>query len=227
MTESRAMPAKLAASILSADFSRLAEEVKLVEPYSDALHIDAMDGQFVPTIGIGPQVVASLRQVTNLFFHCHLMLKDPERQFEEFAKAGANLITPHLEAVDDPAAAIDALDALGVKAGLAINPETPAEALFEHLDRLADVIVMTVNPGWAGQPFLPEGLPKVAALRAEIDRRGLTCDIEVDGGINEETGRRCIEAGATIIAAASSIFKAPDPVESVRRLAAVAHGDQT
>jgi ribulose-phosphate 3-epimerase len=219
------VPAKLAASILSADFGHLAEQVALVEPYAEALHIDAMDGQFVPTIGIGPQVVASLRPEFNLFFHCHLMVREPEKQFDDFAKAGANLITPHIEAVEDPAKAIAALKERGVEAGLAINPETPAEAVFPYLDELADVIVMTVNPGWAGQAFLPEGLPKVAALRAEIDRRGLPTDIEVDGGINEESGRRCVEAGATVLAAASSIFKDPDPAEAARRLAGVAHGE--
>lgn len=219
------MPAKVAASILSADFARLGEQVQQVEPYSDALHIDVMDGRFVPTIGIGPQVVESLRPETNLLFHCHLMIEEPEAQFEVFAAAGANLVTPHVEALEDPARAIRALKALGLQAGLAINPPTPIDAVLPHLDELADVIVMTVNPGWAGQAFLPEGLPKVESLRNEIDRRGLSVDVEVDGGINVETGRRCVEAGATVLAAASSIFKADDPVAAIKALAAVAHGE--
>jgi ribulose-phosphate 3-epimerase len=217
------MPAKLAASILSADFARLADQVALVEPFSDSLHIDMMDGHFVPTMGIGPQVVESLRPVSNLFFHCHLMVSRPALLFDVLSEGGANLITPHLEALDDPAATIRDLRSHGVQAGLAINPDTPADAVFPFLDELADVIVMTITPGWAGQKFRPELLPKVEAVRTEIDRRGLSVDVEVDGGINEETGRQCVDAGATILAAATSIFGAPDPAEAARRLAGVAH----
>jgi ribulose-phosphate 3-epimerase len=219
------MTAKFAPSLLAADFAYLAEQVAAVEPFADSLHIDMMDGHFVPTLGIGPQVVESLRPVTNVFFHCHLMIENPMQQFEALAKAGANLITVHVEAVEDPLKVASSLSGLGVQAGLAINPETPAEAVYPFLDELSDVIVMTVNPGWGGQPFLSEGLPKVEALRTEIDRRGLECDVEVDGGINEETGRRCVAAGATVISAGSSVFRTADPTEAARRLAAVAHGE--
>ena len=219
------MQAKFAPSLLAADFSCLTDQVRLVEQYADSLHIDLMDAHFVPTLGIGPQVVESLRPVTNVFFHCHLMIENPQNQFEQLAKGGANLITVHVEAVEDPPAVVAALGELGVQAGLAVNPETPAEAVFPFLDELSDVIVMTVNPGWGGQAFLPEGLPKVEAIRTEIDRRGLACDVEVDGGINEETGRRCVEAGATVISAGSSVFRTPDPAAAARRLAAVAHGE--
>ncbi|MCA1726666.1 MAG: ribulose-phosphate 3-epimerase, partial [Actinobacteria bacterium] len=163
---------------------------------------------------------------TNLFFHCHLMIERPQEQFDQLAAAGANLVTCHVEAVEDAATVIARLDALGLKAGLAVNPETPADAVFPYLDELADVIVMTVNPGWGGQAFLPEGLPKVEAIRNEIERRGLSVDVEVDGGINEETGSRCVAAGATIISAGSSVFRAGDPAEAARRLAAIAHGEQ-
>jgi ribulose-phosphate 3-epimerase len=219
--------AKFAPSLLAADFSCLTDQVRMVEQYADSLHIDLMDAHFVPTLGIGPQVVESLRPVTNVFFHCHLMIENPQNQFEQLAKGGANLITVHVEAVKDPQAIVAALGDLGVQAGLAVNPETPAEAVFPFLDELSDVIVMTVNPGWGGQAFLPEGLPKVEAIRTEIDRRGLACDVEVDGGINEETGRRCVEAGATVISAGSSVFRTPDPAAAARRLAAVAHGEDS
>jgi ribulose-phosphate 3-epimerase len=215
---------KLAASILSADFAHLADQVKMVEPHADLIHVDVMDAHFVPVLSVGPVVVDSLRPVTPLPLHCHLMIDNPEAMFEELLEAGTNMVTCHMEAVAAPGAAIRKAREMGLAAGLAINPETPVESLFPHLDELDDVIVMSVNPGWAGQPFLPEALLKVEAVRREIDRRGLLTDIEVDGGINEETGRLCIAAGATVLAAASSIFRASDPGEAARRLAAVARG---
>lgn len=212
---------KVAASILSADMSRLLEQVRMVEPHVDALHIDLMDAHFVPTLGVQPEAVAALRPHTRLFFHCHLMLTDPAAQFDVLEAAGADQITCHVEAVGEPAAVLDDLAGRGIRAGLALNPDTPADAAFPFLDDLAVVNVMSVHPGWAGQAFLPEVLPKVAVLRDEIDRRGLPTEIEMDGGINAETGARCLEAGATVLAAASSIFKADDPLAAVRRLAAL------
>jgi ribulose-phosphate 3-epimerase len=218
--------AKLAASILSADFAHLAEQVKAVEPHADWIHVDVMDGHFVPTLSIGPVVVASLRPVTELPFQCHLMVERPVELFDELAKAGAQMVTPHLEAVPEPGEVISLATDRGMRAGLAVNPDTPVAAVFPHLEGLADVIVMSVQPGWAGQPFLESALPKVEALREEIDRRGLEVDVEVDGGINEETASRCVAAGATIVAAASSVFKAEDPAEAARRLAAIARGER-
>ncbi|MGH2723168.1 MAG: ribulose-phosphate 3-epimerase [Actinomycetota bacterium] len=216
-------PAKIAASILSADFSRLGEEVKAVERYADMIHVDVMDAHFVPPLTIGPVVVESLRPVTDLPLHCHLMVERPQGLFEDLARAGTNMVTCHVEAVSDPRPVIERAHELGFRAGLAVNPETPVEAVFPHLDHLQNVIVMTLaKTGWAGQPFEEAALPKVEALRAEIDRRGLEVDLECDGGINEESGRRCLAAGATMLAAASSIFKAPDPAEAARRLADVA-----
>ncbi len=214
--------AKLAASILSADMAHLADQVKLVEPYADSLHIDVMDGHFVPTIGVGPDVVPALRRVTDLLLHCHLMAEDPVRYFDVLADGGAGMVTSHVEALEDPGWAVSEATGHGMRAGLALNPETPADAAFPFLDELSDMIVMSVHPGWAGQAFLPEVLPKVRALRAEIDRRGLPVDIEMDGGINEETAPRCLEAGATVLAAASSIFKAPDPAAAAKWLAEIA-----
>ncbi|MGH2739123.1 MAG: ribulose-phosphate 3-epimerase [Actinomycetota bacterium] len=215
--------AKLAASILSADFSRLGDEVSAVEPYADWIHVDVMDAHFVPPLSIGPVVVASLRPVTKLPLHCHLMVEHPEGLFVDLADAGTDMVTSHVEALDDPRRVVEVAGRHGMRAGLAVNPSTPVDVLFPHLDELADAIVMSVHPGWAGQEFLEEALPKVEALRKEIDRRGLTVDVEVDGGINEQTAPRCVSAGATILAAASSIFKAENPAESARRLSEIAH----
>jgi ribulose-phosphate 3-epimerase len=210
--------AKLAASILSADFAHLGDQVKMVEPYADMVHVDVMDAHFVPPLTIGPVVVESLRPVSALPLHCHLMIERPETLFDDFAKAGTDMVTFHLEAAPDPEVVIAEARARGMRAGMAVNPDTPVENTFEYLERIDNLIVMSVRPGWAGQEFMEEVLPKVEAARAEIDRRGVTVDVEVDGGINEESGRRCLEAGATVLAVASSIFKAPDPADAARRL---------
>jgi ribulose-phosphate 3-epimerase len=218
------MAGKVAASILSADFAYLGDQVKLVEPHADLIHIDAMDAHFVPPLTVGPVVVESVRRVTDLPLHCHLMVDQPERLMKDFAEAGADIVTCHLEAVENPASVIRQAEALGIRAGLAVNPQTPVDSLFPHLESLDRVLVMSVNPGWAGQAFLDDALPKIEAARKEIDRLGLAVEIEVDGGIDETTGPRCIAAGATVLAAASSIFKAKDPAEATRRLAQAAAG---
>jgi ribulose-phosphate 3-epimerase len=212
---------KLAASILSADFAYLAEQIKLVEQHVELIHIDAMDAHFVPPLSVGPVVVESVRQVTGLPLHCHLMVDRPLDLLKDFADAGADIVTVHREAVDDPAKAIEQAGALGLRSGLAVNPETPVEETFPYLEALDRVLVMSVNPGWAGQPFLDDALPKIERVRKEIDRHGLSVEIEVDGGINEQSGPRCLAAGATVLAAASSIFKAPDPADAARRLASL------
>ena len=216
--------ARLAASILAADFGHLAEQVRAVEAHAELIHVDVMDAHFVPVLSVGPVVVEGIRPVTGLPLHCHLMVDDPALLFDDLVAAGTDMVTVHVEAVEDPDPVLRKARDLGLRTGLGVNPETPVEAVFPHLDGLDDVIVMSVNPGWAGQSFLPEALPKVEAARAEIDRRGLSTDVEVDGGINEETGRRCVAAGATILAAASSIFKVGDPGEAARHLAAIARG---
>ena len=213
------MKGKIAASILSADFGRLWDEVKLVEKHVDFIHVDAMDAHFVPPLTVGPVVVESLRRATSLPLHCHLMIERPEELFEDFRKAGADIVTAHVEATDDPARTVRKAETLGLRAGLAVNPETEVTEVFPHLETLDRVLVMSVRPGWAGQEFLEEALPKIESVRKEIDRRGLSVDVEVDGGINEETGSRCIAAGATTLAAASSIFKADSPGDAARRLA--------
>lgn len=216
---------KLAASILSADFGNLADEVKKVEPYADLIHVDVMDAHFVPPLTIGPVVVESLRPLTGLPLHCHLMIERPEQLFDDFASAGTNMVTCHLEALDDPAPVLRKARDLGMRAGLAVNPDTPVDGAFPYLEDLDNLIVMSVHPGWAGQAFIPDALAKIESARAEIERRGLSVDVEVDGGIDPVTGRRCVDAGATVLAAASSIFKATDPAEAARELAAVAKGN--
>lgn len=215
------MTGKVAASILSADFAHLADQVKMVEPHVELIHIDAMDAHFVPPLSVGPVIVESLRRVTSLPLHCHLMVDRPEALLEDFAAAGADIVTCHLEAVPDPDAVVRKATDLGMRAGLAVNPDTPVQGLFPHLDALDRVLVMSVQPGWAGQGFLEEALPKIESARAEIDRRGLRVEVEVDGGINEESAPRCVSAGATVLAAASSIFRTPDPEGAARRLAAI------
>ncbi len=209
---------KLAPSILSADFARLGEEVARVEKYADLLHVDAMDGHFVPPITIGPVVVKALRAITALPLECHLMVTDPLGQTEQFAEAGASSVVVHIEAAPDPTAVIERARTLGIGVGLSLNPPTTLDAVSPYLDRVDVLNVMTVNPGWAGQKFIPEMLPKIAAARAEIDRRGLDVAIAVDGGVDLDTGRDALEAGATVLGAASAIFSRPDPAEAARAL---------
>ena len=217
---------RLAASILSADFAHLADQVKAVEPYADVLHVDVMDAHFVPPLTIGPVVVESLRPHTRLPLHCHLMVEAPDNLFEDFQAAGTDMVTCHLEALDDPSETIARARKHEFRVGLGLNPETSVERVFPHLEDIDSVLVMTLyKTGYAGTPFNDDMLRKVEAARAEIDRRGLAVDIEVDGGINEETGRRCIDAGATVLAAASSIFKADDIAGAAKRLAGAARGE--
>lgn len=209
---------RLAPSILSADFARLGEEVARVAPYSDLLHVDAMDGHFVPPITIGPVVVKSLRAFTDLPLECHLMVTDPLGQTEQFAEAGADSVVVHIEACPDPTLVIERARSLGIGIGISVNPPTPLDAVFPYLERIDVLNCMTVNPGWAGQKFIADVLPKIAAARDEIERRGLAVSIAVDGGIDLETGRRCLDAGANVLGAASAIFSKPDAGAAARAL---------
>jgi len=217
---------RLAASILSADFGYLADQVKAVEPYADVLHVDVMDAHFVPPLTIGPLVVEALRPHTRLPLHCHLMIETPHKLFDDFQAAGTDMVTCHLEALDDPAETVARARKHEFRVGIGLNPETPAERVFPYLEEIDSVLVMTLyKTGYAGTPFNDDMLRKVEAARTEIDRRGLSVDIEVDGGINADTGRRCIEAGATVLAAASSIFKADDITVAAKQLAGAAKGE--
>ncbi len=210
-------------SILSADFARLSDEAKLVEKAgADWLHVDVMDGHFVPNLTIGPAVVKSLKKHTMLPLDVHLMITDPLKYAEPFAKAGAWGLTFHYEAVDDPKAVIDEFKRLGVKPGMSIKPKTPASVVFPFLKDLNLVLVMTVEPGFGGQSFMADMLPKVREITAKIKDLGSQCVVEVDGGIDANTGQQCVEAGAKVLVAGNSIFNAPDPAEAVRTLKKIA-----
>ncbi len=215
---------KLSISILSADLACLGDQVKVVEHYADLIHIDVMDAHFVPPLTIGPVVVRSLRSHTGLMLNCHLMVENPSQLFDDLVEAGANGVVPHIEAVPDPAPVLRKAHDAGLSTGIAVSPETPIEEVYPYLEGLDEVIVMSVHPGWAGQSFLPEALPKIAAARREIDRLGLSTEVEVDGGVKLDNARRCIEAGASILTAASAIFQAPDPADAARALSEIARG---
>jgi ribulose-phosphate 3-epimerase len=199
--------AKVAPSILSADFSELWNDVKLVEAAgADMLHVDVMDGHFVPNITIGPVVLKALRNKTNLPFDTHLMIENPDAYIEEFIKAGSNIVTVHAETCSHLHRTIQNIKEYGVKAGVSLNPASPLsliECIVEEVDLL---LLMTVNPGFAGQKFIKAVLPKIRSARKMIEDRRLRVDIEVDGGINLETAPLAVEAGANILVAGSAIF---------------------
>ncbi len=216
--------AKLSASILSADLAHLADQVGAVEPFVDVIHVDVMDGHFVPPLTFGPVVVASLRTVTSRRLHGHLQVVEPAALLVELAAAGMDAVTFHLEAVEDPRPVIEQARRAGLEVGLAVSPATPIERVVPFLEGLDDVIVMSVEPGWAGQPFIPAALAKVHAVRAELDRRGLRADVEIDGGITPQNARRALDAGANVLVAASAIFQATDIAAAARDLARIAGG---
>ncbi|HEP1375704.1 TPA: ribulose-phosphate 3-epimerase [Streptococcus pyogenes] len=210
---------KIAPSILAADYANFASELaRIEETDAEYVHIDIMDGQFVPNISFGADVVASMRKHSKLVFDCHLMVVDPERYVEAFAQAGADIMTIHTESTRHIHRALQKIKAAGMKAGVVINPGTPATALEPLLDLVDQVLIMTVNPGFGGQAFTPECLEKVATVAKWRDEKGLSFDIEVDGGVDNKTIRACYEAGANVFVAGSYLFKASDLVSQVQTL---------
>lgn len=207
----------LAPSILSADFANLQRDVETVlQAGADWLHVDVMDGHFVPNISIGVPVVKSLRKATSGFLDVHLMISQPGRYLEPFAKAGADLLNIHLEAEGDMVAMLEHIHELGCKSALTIKPNTPAEAAFPYLSLCDMVLVMSVEPGFGGQKFMPSALPKLEVLRAQREKEGLSFLLEIDGGINRENAALASRAGADILVAGSAVFGAEDVPQAVR-----------
>lgn len=202
---------KVAPSILSADFSRLGDEIRRLEvARADWVHVDVMDGNFVPNITIGPVVIGHVRSITSLPFDVHLMILNPERYVEPFVDAGSDIVTVHVEATEDVRATLQKIRSLGKKSGLSLNPETPFRKVEPYMNEIDLLVVMTVHPGFAGQAFMPEVLPKIREARNYVERERIDVDIEVDGGINAQTGKMAVGAGATVLAAGSALFRCPD-----------------
>lgn len=210
---------KIAPSILSADFSKLGEEIVDVERGgADYIHVDVMDGHFVPNITIGPLIVDAIRPITKLPLDVHLMIENPDQYIPSFVKAGADIITVHVEACKHLHRTIHLIKSLGVKAGVVLNPATSVEAIKHVITDVDMVLLMTVNPGFGGQSFIENVLPKITEVKELCIDSNPTLEIEVDGGVNEETAKRCIAAGANVLVAGSAIYNKKDRKEAIARL---------
>ena len=216
---------KIAPSILAADFSKLAEEVIEVDKAgADLIHIDVMDGHFVPNISMGAIVVEALRPITKLPLDVHLMIENPDAYIEQFAKAGADYITVHVEACRHLHRTLQLIRSTGAKSGVVLNPHTPVESILHVLDQVDMVLFMTVNPGFGGQKFIHSVLPKVKQLSTIIKEQNLPIEIEIDGGVDEETIIPCVEAGATILVAGSAIYSKENREEALQQIKAAGLG---
>ena len=209
----------VAPSLLSCDFSKMGDEIIRIEKAgADLAHLDVMDGHFVPNITVGPGIIKALRSYSKLPFDVHLMIEHPLDYIDAFADAGADIITFHVEASSDIDMTIDKIQSRGVVPGLVIKPKTPASAVFPYLDKVGMVLVMTVEPGFGGQSFMADMMPKLRELRAECERRGLEVLLEVDGGVSDKTISAVAEAGADISVSGTGVFKAKDTAEAIRVL---------
>jgi ribulose-phosphate 3-epimerase len=210
-------PVKIAPSLLSADFADIAAQIRMVEEAgADELHLDSMDGRFVPNLTWGMKIVADLRKLTRLTFDCHLMIAEPERYVDAFRAAGADVITFHYEATPHQHRLLRHLRDIGARAGIAINPGTPVAMLHDLLEEIDRVLVMSVNPGFGGQSFIERALTKIGEVRTLLDQRNPACEIEVDGGIGPANLERAVRAGADVLVAGNSLFGAADPAAALR-----------
>lgn len=210
---------KIAPSILSADFAKLGEEIQEVERGgADYIHVDVMDGHFVPNITLGPLIVESIRPITELPLDVHLMIENPDLYIADFAKAGANIISVHVEACPHLHRTIQAIKQLGVKAGVVVNPATPVSTIEHVLEDVDLVLLMTVNPGFGGQSFIHSVVQKIRQVSQLIREKNLSVEIEVDGGVNPETARICVEAGANVLVAGSAIFNQRDRKQAIQHI---------
>lgn len=213
---------RIAPSILSGNFLNLEPDIRMVNKNADLIHIDVMDGSFVPNISFGFPVVEAIAKAVTVPMDVHLMIVNPDKYVERFAKTGAEMISFHLEAADQagkaPRDIIAQIKSFGVKAGLVINPDIPVERLFPYIDDVDFFLIMSVFAGFGGQKFIPESIDRIKTLKAEMDRRGVVKDIEVDGGVSASNARILAEAGATILVAGSSVFKAESPAKAINEL---------
>ena len=213
---------RIAPSILSGNFLNLEPDIRMVNKNADLIHIDVMDGSFVPNISFGFPVVEAIAKAVTVPMDVHLMIVNPDKYVGRFAKTGAEMISFHLEAADqagkDPRDIIAQIKSFGVKAGLVINPDVPVERLFPYIDDVDFFLIMSVFAGFGGQKFIPESIDRIKTLKAEMDRRGVVKDIEVDGGVSASNARILAEAGATILVAGSSVFKAESPAKAINEL---------
>lgn len=209
---------RIAPSLLAADFGRLADELTAIASHADSLHLDIMDGHFVPNISFGMPVISALRAVTDMYFDCHLMTTNPDAYVPQLAEAGANLLTMHIEAVPDPTRAAKRVRDAGLEFGLVINPSTPFTGVAPFLELVDLLLIMSVEPGFGGQSFMEEVLPKVEAAREWVESNDLAVDIQIDGGITSETAPLARTAGANVFVAGTAIFGSHDPAEAINEL---------